>query len=1031
MDPGASLTVNEPRGPRLRRPRRHLVRWILIGLVGLALILGASVATAWILFRLRGPELVRAELEGALVTALGRPARVDVVTFRPWPVALRVSGVAVASGASWDQGVIFRLEHGDVSVRLESLWRRRLVIAVTLTGVEVTATAAGGGGLALPLPPDTVAIGPVTARLAVVQLRQGRILYRDPDAPWTVEVRGLDAEGWPQPDALTLSVTAESLRFESPTVRERVERVRAQGTIRGGEVTARSVRFRWEGHEAELSGQLRPTPAGLAMLGTVRGEASLVSIASRAGVTWPLTGIARFDATLEGPVAAPRIEGRITVPELAAGPFRAQAVSLEGSFGDGTLHLRDIRGDLPGGPIRGVFTLSPGGEGGARRAHLALDGLRLPGVFASLGPANVQAEGRLEGDGIELGPVSARWAAARLDVTGRVEPGARLGLRADLDADLGPLARAMGATGVAGPARVTAETTGTWDRPVVAGQADVGPLTLTTRTVDRVELRYRLALSEGSRWTGTLDVPRIVLPGVPIEGLRAAIALDAERVEVQPLTGRVRGAPLTLRGTWDWGGDGRAEGDLGPIALDGVPGLPDGLTLKGSGKARLRASTQRGTLSAEAAIGLLDVSLGGVLLGPGRLDVAVTGRDLTTALEFPAMGLSATGGGRLEEGRTITAQARLERANMDPIVAQLAPAARGRVLGRVSARAEAEVPLWRPGEIRMTASITPDELVVAGGRWTTRSPAVVRWDRGRLTVDQFRAEGPPGTITVSAVMEAGGSDARIAVGLEQARLPPPLDRATPGEVRGEARLTRTGLEALSIRGRWPMGTLSLDGRVPFEGPIALRSRLVADGAEVSRALGQDRVAGQAIVSADVSGPWREPVASGRLEATALTSAGITLTGVTVPFRLTPSAIRIADARAVLGKDPFTLEGEASWATGGWRGRGTLTAPVLTRGRLAARGAPRRLPGGRRAARGDRRVHPRSRRGRAGDGVVAVERGRSSGGPARTGQAGGAPRCPPGLRSCRLRVGAPRGRVPVSRGRHRFPGAPVRRGPRRG
>ena len=234
MDPGASLTVNEPRGPRRRPSRRRLIRWTLVGLAALVLLLGVGVATAWILFRLRGPELIRAELEGALVTALGRPARVDAVTFRPWPVALRVSGVAVASGASWEQGALFRLEHGDVSVRLESLWRRRLVIAVTLTGVEVTATAAGGGGLALPLPPDTVAIGPVTARLAVVQLRHGRILYRDPDAPWTVEVRGLDAEGRPQPDALALSVAAESLRFESPTVRERVERVRADGTIRAG-----------------------------------------------------------------------------------------------------------------------------------------------------------------------------------------------------------------------------------------------------------------------------------------------------------------------------------------------------------------------------------------------------------------------------------------------------------------------------------------------------------------------------------------------------------------------------------------------------------------------------------------------------------------------------------------------------------------------------------------------------------------------------------------------------------------------------
>ena len=360
-------------------------------------------ATAWVLFRLRGPELIRAELEGALVTALGRPARVDAVTFRPWPVALRVSGVAVASGASWEQGTVLKLDHGDVSVRLESLWRRRLVIGVTLTGIEVTATAAGGGGLAIPILPDTVAIGPVTARLAVVQIRQGRILYRDPDAPWTVEVRGLDADGRPQPDALTLSAAAESLRFESPAVRERVERVRAEGTIRAGEVTARSVRFRWEGHEAELSGQLRPAPAGLTVVGTVRGEASLVPIASRAGMTWPLTGIARFDATLEGPIAAPRVEGRITVPELVAGSFRARGVHLEGSFGDGTLHLRDIRGDLPGGPVRGAFTLSPGGGAGTRRVHLSLDGLRLPGSSRPSAPRTCRPKAASRGAGSSSG----------------------------------------------------------------------------------------------------------------------------------------------------------------------------------------------------------------------------------------------------------------------------------------------------------------------------------------------------------------------------------------------------------------------------------------------------------------------------------------------------------------------------------------------------------------------------------------------------------------------------------------------------
>ena len=42
MGPGASLTVNEPRGPRLRPSRRRLIRWTLVGLAALVLLLGAG-----------------------------------------------------------------------------------------------------------------------------------------------------------------------------------------------------------------------------------------------------------------------------------------------------------------------------------------------------------------------------------------------------------------------------------------------------------------------------------------------------------------------------------------------------------------------------------------------------------------------------------------------------------------------------------------------------------------------------------------------------------------------------------------------------------------------------------------------------------------------------------------------------------------------------------------------------------------------------------------------------------------------------
>ena len=90
---------------------------------------------------------------------------------------------------------------------------------------------------------------------------------------------------------------------------------------------------------------------------------------------------------------------------------------------------------------------------------------------------------------------------------------------------------------------------------------------------------------------------------------------------------------------------------------------------------------------------------------------------------------------------------------------------------------------------------------------------------------------------------------------------------------------------------------------------------------MARALGRDRVAGQGDRLRRRERIVAGAIVSGRLEATALTSAAVTLTGITVPFRLTPSTIRIADARVVLGNDPLALEGDGSWGTGGWRGRG--------------------------------------------------------------------------------------------------------------
>jgi autotransporter translocation and assembly factor TamB len=913
-------------------PMRGWMRRGRVLLVVVGLLLGAAAGAAWVLFQVYGPDRIRTELERALSTASGRPARVEAVTFRPWLATLRVSGVRVADDGPAAGGAMVSLDHADIGIRLESLWRRQLVLTVTLAGLDVTTSSTGRGGgvglagLALP---STFSLGAVEIRIGLIRLDQGHILHRDPGGGWAVEVRGLEADVWPEPSALRLSARAENLRVESPAGEERVERLRIEGSVQPGEIRLEPSRLRWQGHEIRLSGRLTQPAASSEVHASLQGELPLAAVGSRLGLGGSLSGLATIDAVLDGPPDALRVEARVTVPELGAGPVRARNVRLEGSVVDAALRVSDLRADLPGGTVTGALTVSSKTAAGARSVELTLDGVRLPHALAALGPGALRAEARIVGSGVELGPATARWADLRLDVTGQLGAGHPLALHANLDGDLGGLGRAMGSAPVEGRLRVAADASGTLERPVVTGRVEIEPLAIWTQPIGRVELVARLEGTDGlTRWTGTLDAGRVAAQPAPVEDLRAAFTLDADQLDLQRLTGRVEGVPLDLHGVWTWAGTGRAQANLGPVALRGVRGLPAELALAGTGSGRVEIAVGPGT-SVAAEVGLTDVSLRDVALGTGRLHAKLDGRDLTADVAFPAARLSASARGRLEGGHTLAVQARIERFDLDPIVARLAPDAQPHLRATVSARAEAELPLDQLETARVTAWIRPDDLVVAGEAWTTRSPAVVRWDGERLFLEQLQVRGPLGTVSAEGAVDRRSGDGRLAVLVEDARLPSPLDRLGRGAVRGEARLTRTALEGVSLRARWPTWALTADGRIPFETPMALRSQLTVDVAELGRIRDLHSIAGQAVVSADIGGPWRRPTAGGRIEIPSLTVAGQALAQVRIPFQLTRSTLRIDHASALLGADPIALDGGATWADSGWRGQGTLSAPAVT------------------------------------------------------------------------------------------------------
>ena len=295
-----------------------------------------------------------------------------------------------------------------------------------------------------------------------------------------------------------------------------------------------------------------------------------------------------------------------------------------------------------------------------------------------------------------------------------------------------------------------------------------------------------------------------------------------------------------------------------------------------------------------------------------------------------------------------------------------APAARGRVLGRVSARAEAGTPLWRPGEIRMTVPNTRDELVVAGGRWTTRSPAIIRWESRRLSVDRFRAKGRPGTIAATAGMEAGGKAMPIMVRAGAGATAAAAGPGHPGRGAGGSAARRPGWKPCrsTAAGRWERYPWTAACRSKGRSRSARRSwatgpRWRGPSARIGCRQGdrlrrRERAMAEACRQRTDQGnrphergghPRRGP---GPVPAHAL--------GDPDCRRPRPSSGRI-HSRSRAKRAGQRRKARARNAEG----------PGPDGGRLADRGAPRRLPDGRRADRGNRRVHPRSRRGRAGGG----------------------------------------------------------------
>ena len=898
-------------------------------LVVLAVLLAGAGVASWAALRAYGPALTRERIESALSDALGRPVRVGGARFQPWLGRLAVTDIAVAAGPRWDDGALLTAARGDVSIRVESLWRRQVVLSIAVTDLDLAVAAAlrpagGGGGGNGFVVPDTVAIGPLTARIGVIRLARGRVRFRDPEAGQEVEVLGVEASAWPRSGDLDAALRADSLRVDLRAARTVLRELDAEVRLGARRVAIGKLAFRWETGQIRAEGAIeRPWVEPVLAL-TVRGDLPLGPLARLAGHDLPTTGVARVEADVRGAIGAPRVSGRVAIPELALGPVTARQVAIHGTWSDGALSLDDVQAQLLGGRLRGSLTI-PAVSPVAARVTVGLAQATLPGALGRLGSVGVSAEARVIGTLIELERAHLEWRDVRLDVDGRIEPAGAIELRGRAAADLGGLGRAFGSAAIAGRAVAVAHAAGRFDAPTLAGRIELDHLVVSGQAIDPVEAEFRLTTmatggagagretSAVSRLAGTIRSPRLALPSVRIEDLAAEVAVDAERLELFGARARIHAVPVELTGAWAWAGSGSARAVLGPAALGALPGVPPAWRLGGTGRGRLDVTVRDGIVSTSGSIGLGNVSVAGLSFGTGTATLSAKGTGFDAEIAFPDRKLEVAVAGRLGSGSPLTARARVVDLGLRDLMREIDPTAAGYVDGRVTATGNVLVPLDRPHEARGTASLEPGDLRILGASWRSRDPVVVRWEAGRLHLDRLRLDGSAGTLTASGLLWSPDAQPSLALGLDNARLAGPLAALGAGTVRADARLAGRTIEVTRLAGRWPGVELEASGRMGPDATVAATGRLTADAGRLARGFDLHDVAGEAALTLDARGRWDAPELRGEIRTPSLRLAGVTLTGLLLPFRFAAQTLRIDGAALSLGESRITATGTASWA----------------------------------------------------------------------------------------------------------------------
>src|SRR5262245_2907293 len=296
---------------------RRSLWWLRFTLLAVLLVVIGGAVTSWIVVRVWGPEFTRERIEAALADGLGQPVRVGAVHLRPWRARLSLSDV-VSIGPP--DGITLRIPAVDVDVAIESLWRRHLVLSIRLHDVDLSAsTSADSSRGTVPFPlPEFVAVGPLRVGVGSVRVFHGRVLVREPGRQLGLELRSADVYARPVAGDLDVSLQGAGLRIEHAGRAADLDTVGLDARLSAETMKLRRLAWRWRGESMRIGGTVQaPWSDAPELAVRLTGAVPLEPLASMLGSRDAVSGVARVTANVSGALASPRVEGRVSVPELA------------------------------------------------------------------------------------------------------------------------------------------------------------------------------------------------------------------------------------------------------------------------------------------------------------------------------------------------------------------------------------------------------------------------------------------------------------------------------------------------------------------------------------------------------------------------------------------------------------------------------------------------------------------------------------------------------------------------------------------